>query len=243
MAYFDNGRFWTRLGDYDQYYRSSNFSKAIPYTEEAMIYPPTQEHRQTFIVLHGRGSWAKKFGPSFLASTKLQEEFPHAKIIFPTAPQTRASTYDDWKVHQWFDTWHLTTDPDERIDNETRMVGGLWASCPFICNLLKQEIEIIGRENVVLWGVTQGCAISLASLLTWESEPFAAVVGMCGWLPLGNHIWAIANGDDTEIREDPYCQDFDPCPQEDEDFHLLGVEGYKNIPWAIRAVMNFRKFL
>jgi hypothetical protein len=99
------------------------------------------------------------------------------------------------KAHQWFDTWHLTTDDEERTDHETLMAGGLWASCPFIGNLLEQEIEIIGRENVVLWGLTQGCAISLASLLTWESEPFAAVVGMCEWLPLGNHIWEIVGVD------------------------------------------------
>jgi hypothetical protein len=52
---------------------------------------------------------------------------------------------------------------------------------------------------VVLWGFTQRCAISWASLLTWESESFTVVVGMCRWLPLGNHIWEIANGDDTEI--------------------------------------------
>jgi predicted esterase len=231
------------LGDYEEHHEPRAVSKPIPYTEEAAIYPPAQEHRQTFVILHGRGSWAKKFAPSFLTSTKLQDEFPHAKIIFPTAPQTRASTYDDLKVHQWFDTWHLTTDDQERTDHETLMAGGLWASCPFIRNLLEQEIEIIGRENVVLWGLTQGCAISLASLLTWDSEPFAAVVGMCGWLPLGNHIWEIANGDDTEIKEQPYYESWDPYVPEDEDFHLLGVKGYKDIPWGIRAVMHIRNFI
>ena len=52
---------------------------------------------------------------------------------------------------------------------------------------------------MVLWGFAQRCAISWASLLTWESESFTVVVGMCRWQPLGNHIWEIANGDDTEI--------------------------------------------
>ena len=119
MAYFNDGI----LGG-EQCHEISAIPKPIQYNEEATIYPSTQEHRQTFTILYGRGSWAKKFGASFLASTKLQQEFPQAKIIFLTAPQTRASTYDDLKVHQWFHTWHLTTDNEERTDNETPMAGG-----------------------------------------------------------------------------------------------------------------------
>lgn len=29
-----------------------------------------------------------------------------------------------------------------------------------------------------------GCAAALVAVLTWEGEPFGAMVGMCGWLPL-----------------------------------------------------------
>jgi predicted esterase len=49
--------------------------------------------------------------------------------------------------------------------------------------LLNKEIEIIGAKNVVLMGLSQGCASSLVSTLLWEGEPFRAVVGMCGYLP------------------------------------------------------------
>jgi hypothetical protein len=90
MAYFHDGflggKTWSRLGDYEERHGPSAVSKPIPYTEEAAIYPPTQEHRQTFVILHGRGSRAIKFVLSFLTSTRLQDEFPHAKIFFPLAP-------------------------------------------------------------------------------------------------------------------------------------------------------------
>jgi hypothetical protein len=54
------------------------------------IHPPLKEHRQTFIILHGRGSSTEEIAPALLSSTAskneaLQSAFPHAKIIFPTA--------------------------------------------------------------------------------------------------------------------------------------------------------------
>lgn len=62
-------------------------------------------------------------------------------------------------------------------------MDGLRQSVEFVHGLLREEIEAVGRENVVLWGLSQGCATSLVSLLIWEGAPFAATVGMCGWLP------------------------------------------------------------
>lgn len=49
--------------------------------------------------------------------------------------------------------------------------------------ILREEIEIMGAKNVVLLGLSQGCATSLVSALLWEGEAFGGVVGMCGWLP------------------------------------------------------------
>ena len=61
------------------------------------IIQPQQEHRQTLIILHGRGSYASKFGPPLLETTvdgqTLQSTFPHAKIIFPTAAKSKATIY------------------------------------------------------------------------------------------------------------------------------------------------------
>jgi hypothetical protein len=57
------------------------------------------------------------------------------------------------------------------------------------------EIELVDAKNVVLWGLSQGCAASLVALLTWDGEPFGAVVGMCGWLPFRKHLEEIASNE------------------------------------------------
>jgi predicted esterase len=55
----------------------------------------------------------------------------------------------------------------------------------------------VGARNVVLWGLSQGCAAALVAMLTWEAEPIGAVVGMCGWLPFGKGVEEIAKGQEV----------------------------------------------
>lgn len=91
-----------------------------------VIVPPKEEHRHTFVILHGRGSTAEKFGPSLLeclttSGEKLQEAFPHAKLIFLTAPKTRATIYKRSYTHQWFDMWHM----EERFKRQDLVRDGL----------------------------------------------------------------------------------------------------------------------
>ena len=42
----------------------------------------------------------------------------------------------------------------------------------------------MGKENVVLGGLSQWCTAALIAFLTWDGEevPAAAVFGVCGWL-------------------------------------------------------------
>lgn len=82
------------------------------------------------------------------------------------------------------DNWHHH-EPTTRLD---LMVPGLKKSVNYIHGILRAEIESVGRENMILWALSQGCATSLSSLLAWDGEPFAAVVGMCGYLPFTNRI-------------------------------------------------------
>ncbi|GAB1314824.1 hypothetical protein MFIFM68171_05034 [Madurella fahalii] len=88
------------------------------------IPPLTPPHKQTFILLHGRGSSASKFGPPFLSTVfrdpaatqkttiTLQTAFPNAKFVFPVAPRSRATIYKRSIINQWFDSWHMDLDPD-----------------------------------------------------------------------------------------------------------------------------------
>jgi predicted esterase len=98
---------------------------------DRMIVPPQLEHRQTIIILHGRGSFAAKFGPPLLETTvdnnTLQSVFPHAKIIFPTTSRNKATIYKN-ATHQWFDNWHL----EDYTKRQYLMVDGVHKSCWYI---------------------------------------------------------------------------------------------------------------
>jgi predicted esterase len=183
---------------------------------DPMIIFPQLGHRQTIIILHGRGSYAAKFGPALLETEvdgkTMQTVFSHAKFIFPTACKEKATIYKN-PTHQWFDNWHL----EDYTRRQHLMVEGLNKSCRFIHELLKAEIEAVGKENVILLGLSQGCATSLASLLAWDGEPFAAVVGMCGWIPFGNELVRIVEGERDAYDggdDDPFARwgDEDEAP-------------------------------
>ncbi|KAL9635239.1 MAG: hypothetical protein Q9204_002691 [Flavoplaca sp. TL-2023a] len=158
--------------------------KKPPEYPDPLIIPPLQNHKQTFIILHGRGSNAPAFGPPFLDtkishSQTFRSSFPNAQFIFPTASKRRAQIYHRSVINQWFDNWSLAT-PNEKTDLQ---VPGLRESSAYVHSLLKDAIAQVGAENVVLGGLSQGCAAALIALLMWDGEPIVTAFGMCGWLP------------------------------------------------------------
>ncbi|KAL2040499.1 hypothetical protein N7G274_006942 [Stereocaulon virgatum] len=177
---------------------SKSKSGAYP---DPLIVSSTLSCKETFIILHGRGSNAEKFS-SALLDTKLpdgqtfQTVFPHAKFVFPTASRRRAVVYNRSFIHQWFDNWTL----DKPSKKEELQIEGLCETSAYIHDLLQKEIAIVGAKNVVLGGLSQGCAVSLASLLTWEGEPYAAQFGMCGWIPFRTHMADIVNPDEVSDK-------------------------------------------
>lgn len=190
--------------------------KVISFPDPLLV-SPELGHLQSFIILHGRGSWAAKFAARLLetvssGNTTLQAAFPHAKLIFPSASINRATIYGRKRTSQWFDNWHL----DEHTKRQDLMSEGLQASVSYIHGLIKKEIQDVGTQNVVLWGLSQGCATSLSSLLTWDGEPIAAVVGMCGWMPFANVMEEISKGgENEEDDEDPFARLDDEANNDD----------------------------
>ncbi|KAF2707087.1 hypothetical protein K504DRAFT_337982, partial [Pleomassaria siparia CBS 279.74] len=161
-----------------------------------VIAPTSSIHKTTLIVLHGRGGKAERFAApllenlvSPLASTISEPQshsfhsyFPHTKFIFPTASLRRAVAYNRSLIHQWFDMYPL-----DRFSPEHKQhvqLPGLRESVVHIHGLLKEATEEVGTNNVVLMGLSQGCAVGLLSLMLWRGEALGAFVGMCGWLPL-----------------------------------------------------------
>jgi len=169
---------------------------------DTLIHLPLKEHRQTFIILHGRGSSANKFAPALLSSTTsknetLQSAFPHAKILFPTAPKSQPSILDGsvssdawWQcpktsnpvsIHQTLfnentskssspvlvNQWFDNWFLPDYTNRESLPIPGLYASCSYMHKLLEREIQSVGKDNVVLWGSRLGCAVALSTMLTW----------------------------------------------------------------------------
>lgn len=197
-----------------------------------LIFDPLQlPHQQTFILLHGRGSWAEKFGPELLRTpinihrpappgahcnkdnplatdptdtsqaqepaVTLRTAFPHARFVFPTAARRRATIYKRSRTHQWFDNWKLDPPATER---EELQIEGLHETTEYLHQLFRAEIAIVpgGAKNVVLDGLSQGCAASLVALLLWEGEDLGTVVGMCGRLPFAESLMEEIRGKEDE---------------------------------------------
>lgn len=113
------------------------------------INPQTLPHKQTFIILHDRGSNATDFGTALLfkrfdrsqdasntdhqsqyqrqdftaqATATLHTAFPHAKFVFPTAPMLRAATFTESVINQWFDThWPLTSSDASEVNERNSL--------------------------------------------------------------------------------------------------------------------------
>lgn len=206
----------------------------MDYPTPLIIGPLQLPHKQTFILLHGRGSSGPKFGPDLLETPiapppplpttpnesspptltlnlTLPLAFPHARFVFPTAPLRRATIYHRARTRQWFDNWALVDPP--ATAREELQLDGLRETTAYLHKLLHEEIDRVpgGAGSVVLGGLSQGCAASLVATLLWEGERLGGVVGMCGWFPLAEGLLAVVGGvggdEGVEGGWDPFARD------------------------------------
>ncbi|KAF1942340.1 alpha/beta-hydrolase [Clathrospora elynae] len=168
----------------------STNSKPNTFPPPVIIPPPSGIHNSTFIILHGRGSTADKFAETLLkhlvSNTGTEEQpfqshFQSTKFVFPTAKLIRAKAYNRAMTHQWFDQYPLDEYKPEYKGHI--QISGLRDSVDYVHGLIKEAVKEVGPGNVVLMGLSQGCATVLTSALLWRGEKLGAVVGMCGWLP------------------------------------------------------------
>lgn len=64
---------------------------------------------------------------------------------------------------------------------------GLADSAKYIQSILNRELDTIPSKNIILGGLSQGCAMALPVLLSLKF-PLGGFVGMSGWLPFRNDI-------------------------------------------------------
>ncbi|KFY01563.1 hypothetical protein V490_00852 [Pseudogymnoascus sp. VKM F-3557] len=185
---------------------SKSSSASTSNQPEPYIVYPTSTHTHTVILLHGLGNNGEKFG-SELLSTGISSKgltftaaFPGAKFIFPNARKRRSSAFRRAVINQWFDIASVE-DPSHRRDTQ---VQGLAESAEHVRSIIARELKTISKENIVLGGLSQGCAMSLAILLSLEF-PLGGYFGMSGWLPFRDDIEDVVAPVGKE--DDPFAAD------------------------------------
>ena len=153
------------------------------------IVEPTGPHTHSLIILHGLGSNGKKFGRELLETgicsdgKSLPELLPGARFIFPTSKRRRSSAFRRSRLTQWFNIASLE-DPSYRNHTQTQ---GLEESSREIFDLLDEERKKVPDKNIILGGISQGCAMGLVCLLAMEF-PIGGFFGMSSWLPFATEI-------------------------------------------------------
>ncbi|KAK3196904.1 hypothetical protein K4F52_000248 [Lecanicillium sp. MT-2017a] len=114
---------------------------------------------------------------------------------------------------------HLLHYAERPSTKEPSRDSGLRETTTFIHELLAKEERIVpgGASNIIIGGLSQGCAASLVALLLWESEPPAAWFGLCGWLPFASTLadfCKTTNDVDEEEEEEEEEDIFERDPED-----------------------------
>jgi predicted esterase len=200
-----------------------------PYPTPLVVPPQSEEHTHTIISLHGRGSNAERFGHVLLTSANLQRRLPKVKFVFLTARKRRSTVLKKIRIHQWYDNYSLE-DPGQRTDLQ---VEGLCETAEFICGLVTEEARILGENHskIILWGLSQGCAAGIFTLLGgWadisEAHSLGAFIGMSGWLPFEHQFREIlrsdkdlvsARGNNQEMQSENSCEESESDKESEAD--------------------------
>lgn len=164
------------------------------------IVEPTAPHTHTAILVHGLGSNGLDFGSMFLLGSVLSNDkdspfsrplnaiYPSMRWVFPSASLRRSTRFNRMKLFSWFDVYSVQA---PHIREETQ-VKGLVQSTAYLRSIIEGEVQKLNEawgggsgaeKRVVFGGISQGCAISLATLMSLEHD-LGGWMGMSGWMPM-----------------------------------------------------------
>jgi predicted esterase len=205
------------------------------YPAPLIIPPLSGSHTHTIISLHGRGSNAERYGYELLESANLQARLPTVKFIFPTARKRRSTILKRIPINQWFDNYSLE-DPGEKTELQ---IEGLCETAEFIRGLIAQEAQILGEGGyrmIILWGLSQGCAAGVFTLLGgWNDssveKALGAFIGMSGWLPFEQQLRDILRCHDNpaSIQDEQHDTQSDDSDTEDEESSEQEADSEENL--------------
>lgn len=186
---------------------SDSSSHPIVSIDSLYVVEPTQKHTYTLILLHGLGSSGEKFGRELLDTGftslghNLTALLPGARFVFPTSKRRRSSAFNCATLTQWFD---ITRIHDPSFQND-RQLRGLEESTKQILKIMHNELNFVSPSNLILGGLSQGCAMSVAILLSLD-YPIGGFIGMSGFLTFQADLEdALIPKEDLE--DDPFIRD------------------------------------
>ncbi|EPE05456.1 acyl-protein thioesterase [Ophiostoma piceae UAMH 11346] len=177
-----------------------------------IVEPIGGAHTYTLVLLHGLSSNGEAFGrelceAGFSSSGRtLPQLLPTARFVFPTAPRRRSSAFGRSMLTQWFDIARL---PDPAYRRELQLPG-LQDTAQTLIKLLRQEQERVAPSNMILGGISQGCAASVSVLLSQHPvvQGLGGFVGMCGYLPFQGDLDAALTAAEEANQPVPDEEDF-----------------------------------
>jgi lysophospholipase-2 len=86
-------------------------------------------------------------------------------------------------MNQWFDMVSVQ-DPQGGVEVQR---PGLEESARELMEIIRNEVEVVGWDKVILAGISQGCATAIYTLLT-NRVRVGGFIGLCGWIPLANEV-------------------------------------------------------
>jgi len=156
---------------------SSAMSPALRYRAPIVVPARKQPHTATIVVLHGLGDTGDGWAGS---APELAAAVPHARLVFPHAPERPISLNFGMRMPGWYDIKSLE-DIDQREDRE-----GILESQRYVLDGLVSGAGGSGAGRTAVVGFSQGGAIALAALR--GSVRLAGVVGMSTYVPLRKEV-------------------------------------------------------
>jgi len=131
--------------------------------------------------------------PDLVSQFHAAHKLTHLKWILPNAPQNRDVMVRAWFMPKSFSPIPMpkrSGEPDPEDNDEDDDEDGMMKSVEYICGLIDKEVEAgVPIERIVVGGFSQGCAISLlVGLVSRYSGKLGGVVGLSGYLPLGEKV-------------------------------------------------------
>jgi len=157
--------------------RSASTSLSSIYQKlEVKVIPPVGTHKSTLIWMHGLGDSSAGFQSMFeMMAPK------NTKIILPNAPMRPITVNDGYVMRGWYDIVSLNDRLEEHEDKQ-----GIYESCEMVHQLLDNEFA--ETDRVVCGGFSQGAAMTLASVLSYEKHKLEAMIIGSGYALLGKSL-------------------------------------------------------